>query len=80
MNAILKKNGLNRSIKHRVRKWASIKLRPIFNMKLFLKIVILSLFQVNNNLQKFNGEIMSENYNKINSNITEIQEFLSLNS
>ncbi len=78
LNAILKKNSLNRSIKHRVRKWASIKLRPIFNMKLFLKIVILSLFQVNDNLQKFNSEIMSENYNKINSDIYEIQKFLSL--
>jgi hypothetical protein len=78
LNAILKKNSLNRSIKHRVRKWASIKLRPIFNMKLFLKVVILSLFQINNNLQKFNSEIMSENYDTINSDIYEIQRFLSL--
>jgi glycosyltransferase domain-containing protein len=78
LTAVLRKTSLNRSIKHRVRKWASIKLRPIFNAKLFLKIVIVSLFQVNNNLQKFNSEIRAENYNKINLDIYEIQKFLSL--
>ena len=78
LNTIFKKNSLNRSIKHRVRKRVSIILRPIFNMKLFIKIYILSLFQINNNLQEFNSEIISKNYNKINSDIYEIQEFLSL--
>jgi glycosyltransferase domain-containing protein len=75
-NTIINKNRINQSIKFRVRKWASQKL-GLYNIKFFFKVLILSPFRVKNNFKKFNREIRVESYSEINSDIHEIQDFLS---